>query len=382
MNVLLVTEQVLDIKKNKVVSDFAISSTIRRFQTMGTLHIACCKFIGKTAQPLNVELDLFPSDVTFLDKETDLRHRYFDRKHNRSELNRLIADADFVIGYAPSTLADLALSIAKKQGKRFMIFLVGCVWDALSNHRSWKARLMAPARFLETRHTVRHADYVWYVTQHFLQHRYPTCGLAFGGTDTNIPPFTPDTLSRRLHKIEGNHDELRLLTVGHVDVGFKGQHFVVRALPAIISQGINAQYYIIGDGQGNWIKRIAQEKGVADRVHLLGRKSREEVIQFMDDCDIYIQPSLQEGLPRSVAEAMSRAMPCIVTNVGGMSEMIDTQFTVRARVHNDIAKAVAKLTVDEMKRQARRNFEKSKQYQPDYVDKQLLPFFEMIKSAQ
>ena len=41
MNVLLVTEQVLDIKKNKVVSDFAISSTIRRFQTMGTLHIAC-----------------------------------------------------------------------------------------------------------------------------------------------------------------------------------------------------------------------------------------------------------------------------------------------------------------------------------------------------
>ena len=170
--------------------------------------------------------------------------------------------------------------------------------------------------------------------------------------------------------------------MGHVDVGFKGQHFVVRALPAIISQGINAQYYIIGDGQGNWIKRIAQEKGVADRVHLLGRKSREEVIQFMDDCDIYIQPSLQEGLPRSVAEAMSRAMPCIVTNVGGMSEMIDTQFTVRARVHNDIAKAVAKLTVDEMKRQARRNFEKSKQYQPDYVDKQLLPFFEMIKSAQ
>ena len=127
MNVLLVTEQVLDIKKNKVVSDFAISSTIRRFQTMGTLHIACCKFIGKTAQPLNVELDLFPSDVTFLDKETDLRHRYFDRKHNRSELNRLIADADFVIGYAPSTLADLALSIAKKQGKRFMTFLVRCV---------------------------------------------------------------------------------------------------------------------------------------------------------------------------------------------------------------------------------------------------------------
>lgn len=59
--------------------------------------------------------------------------------------------------------------------------------------------------------------------------------------------------------------------------------------------------------------------------------------------------------------------------------MIDTQFTVRARVHNDIAKAVAKLTVDEMKRQARRNFEKSKQYQPDYVDKQLLPFFEIDK---
>ena len=379
MNSLLVTEQVLDIKAGKVVSDFAISSTIRRFQTFGNLMIACCKYVGKTAQPLSIELDIPSENVVFLNKETDLRNRYIDRTHNRTQLERLVAKADFVIGYMPSTIGDMALAIAKKQGKHFMSFLVGCPWDALSNHRSWKARLMAPIRYWETRRSISTSDYVWYVTHQFLQHRYPTKGLAFGGTDTNIPVADDSTLTRRLQKIGSHKGETKLLTVGHVDVGFKGQQYVIGALPELVAKGIDAHYYMIGDGEGTWLKQLAEKLGVADRIHLLGRKYRDEVITFMDDCDIYVQVSLQEGLPRSVAEAMSRAMPCVVSNVGGMPEMIEEQLIVKPKSPRDIARAILLLDKKNMKQQAQKNFEQARQYQPDYIDKQLIPFFDIIK---
>ena len=47
------------------------------------------------------------------------------------------------------------------------------------------------------------------------------------------------------------------------------------------------------------------------------------MFNLLDRSDLYIQPSNQEGLPRATIEAMSRALPCVVSNAGGLPELIN-----------------------------------------------------------
>lgn len=378
MKILLVTKQVLETRNNTVYCDFAISSTIHRFERMGELHICSYQFKGENAQPLNVRLDIPAGHVHFLNNESSLHYRCIDRTGNTELLKREVRQVDLVIGYIPCTVGDLAEKIAHEYGKKYMTFLVACVWDGMWHHKNWKARAMAPVRFIETRKTVRDSDYVWYVTEEFLQRRYPTKGLALGCTDTNIPLADERTLEKRIERIKGKHDEFRLLTIGHLDVGFKGQKYIIMALPEILKQRPDTHLYMIGGGNGGYLKELASKLGVGSHVHALGTKTREEVLGIMDNCDVYVQASLQEGLPRSIAEAMSRAMPCIGSRTGGIPEMLDAEYVVRRKNYKDIVEKVARLNEDTMTGQARRNFDKAKDYQPFVIDRKLDAFFKQI----
>lgn len=380
MKILLVTKQVFEIRQNAVYCDFAISSTIRRFERMGELHICSYHFKGDNAQPLNVQLDVPTSHIHFLNNESSLHYRYIDRSENTAILEREIKNVDLVIGYIPCTVGDLAERIARRFGKKYMTFLVACIWDGMWYHKNWKARIMAPVQFWETKRTVKNSDYVWYVTEEFLQRRYPTNGKTLGCTDTNIPIANEETLKLRLQRINTDHDEFRLLTIGNLSVGFKGQKYIIKALPAILKAIPNTHFYMIGGGDGDYLIRLAERLNVVNHIHILGTKSREKVLNIMDNCDVYVQASLQEGLPRSMAEAMSRAMPCIGSRTGGIPEMLDDDYIVRRKSYKDIAQKVIALSKDTMQEQAKRNFNKAKDYQPYVIDKKVNSFFNMIEN--
>lgn len=386
MKILLVTKQPFIKKEGKVYCSFAISSTLKHFERNGELYICPHEFNGKSSQPLDVLTDIPGDRVEFLLNESSIKRRYLDRSYNRKVLDEWVQKVDLVIGYNPATVGDLALEYAHKYGKAYMSFLVSCIWDGTWHHRNWKARIMAPVFFRETKRTVLNSDYVWYVTEKFLQERYPTRGISLGYTDTNIGTAEESTLQERLKKIDqipcdqnGHPTELSLLTVGHLDVGFKGQTFVIQALPKLKQLGINCTFYMIGAGDATYLERQAQELRVAEQVVTLGRKTREEVLAYMDETDIYLQPSLQEGLPRSVAEAMSRAMPCVGSHTGGIPEMLDDKYITRRKSVDDIVKILSELDKEKLKEQAKKNFNKAKDYQPEEIIKKVDEFFDMIR---
>lgn len=386
MKILLVTKQPFIKKESKVYCSFAVSSTLKHFERNGELYICPHEFNGKSSQPIDVLTDIPGERVEFLLNESSIKRRYLDRSYNRNILDTWVQKVDLVIGYNPATIGDLALEYAKKHGKAYMAFLVSCIWDGTWHHRNWKARIMAPIFFCETKQTIMNSDYVWYVTEKFLQERYPTQGLSLGYTDTNIGIAEDRTLENRLEKIRqmaighnGSPRELSLLTVGHLDVGFKGQKFVIKALPELNKSGIKCIYYMIGAGDGSYLVKLAKELGVSEQVVFLGRKTRNEVLDYMDKTDIYLQPSLQEGLPRSVAEAMSRAMPCIGSKTGGIPEMLDDRFITRRKSVSDIVNIISSMTIENLKEQATKNFNKAKDYQPDEIAKKVDDFFEMIR---
>jgi glycosyltransferase involved in cell wall biosynthesis len=78
---------------------------------------------------------------------------------------------------------------------------------------------------------------------------------------------------------------------------------------------------LIGNGMDHLkYRRLIASSPMRDRIHILGY--RPDVYAVIAACDLYIQPSLSESLSRSVMEAMCLGVPCIVSDVGGLTELV------------------------------------------------------------
>ena len=100
-----------------------------------------------------------------------------------------------------------------------------------------------------------------------------------------------------------------------------------------------------------------------------------------NDLDIYIQPSLQEGLPRSVIEAMSVGLPCIGSDVAGIPELLDDAwvFTRKGNKAEKIASLLKRVDKVGLKEQSERNFNEAKKYSYDFLLKKRYDILERFK---
>jgi glycosyltransferase involved in cell wall biosynthesis len=103
------------------------------------------------------------------------------------------------------------------------------------------------------------------------------------------------------------------------------------------------------------------------------------VFEFMDEIDIYIQPSKQEGLPRAIVEAMSRGCPVIASNIAGIPELIskDALFTPGKII--ELKELILSLKKEKLKVWAIENFERSKNFQTEILNNKRLSFYNEFK---
>jgi glycosyltransferase involved in cell wall biosynthesis len=100
----------------------------------------------------------------------------------------------------------------------------------------------------------------------------------------------------------------------------KGLDHLIRAL-ALLPERITLR--IVGDGEcREALQQLAQTQGVGERVFFAGHKQGRDLLDELDGFDIYVFPSLWEGLPYSLLEAMRAGLPIVSTNVGGIPEAI------------------------------------------------------------
>jgi glycosyltransferase involved in cell wall biosynthesis len=116
---------------------------------------------------------------------------------------------------------------------------------------------------------------------------------------------------------------LLLLNVARVSPQ-KGLLFAIRALPSIIRQYPSAHLISVGaTTDPQWLSQLQTEAGslgVADHVHFLG--ARRDVADFLRSCDLFIFPSLYEGLGIALLEAMATACACVATKSGPIPEIV------------------------------------------------------------
>ena len=110
-----------------------------------------------------------------------------------------------------------------------------------------------------------------------------------------------------------------LLSVGELNVN-KNHQAVLKALAALRRDDL---YYVIcGEGdRRSALQQLARELGIADRVFLLG--VRRDVSEWMAEADIYVHPSLREGLSVSTMEAMASGLPVICGDIRGNRDLIE-----------------------------------------------------------
>ncbi len=84
-----------------------------------------------------------------------------------------------------------------------------------------------------------------------------------------------------------------------------------------------ADYLLVVAGDGpeleNW-KRVAKEEGMKERIRFLGKVSREVLTEWYDVADVFLLHTGYEGYPHTVPEAVSRGLPCIISDQGGNPE--------------------------------------------------------------
>ena len=135
---------------------------------------------------------------------------------------------------------------------------------------------------------------------------------------------------------------LRVLTIARLHVQ-KGIDHLLRAVVRVP----DAVFSIAGDGpERQQLEECARRLGVTDRVSFLGFRS--DVGALLDDCDVVVLPSLYEGLPLVLLEAMARERPCIGTAVPGIDEVLENGagVIVPPRDPDALALAISALAAD------------------------------------
>lgn len=102
----------------------------------------------------------------------------------------------------------------------------------------------------------------------------------------------------------------------------KGQKFLVSAFSGFLESFPDSYLVFVGRGSERQpLEELARAEGIpGDRIIFTG--FRDDVSDILSSLDIYVQPSLSEGLPVSVLEAMIMGVPVVATRVGGLEEII------------------------------------------------------------
>jgi glycosyltransferase involved in cell wall biosynthesis len=148
------------------------------------------------------------------------------------------------------------------------------------------------------------------------------------------------------------------------------------AIRAIAKAGNPKLHYMIC-GRGpelENLQNLSKELGVENQIHFLG--FRTDVKELLTGADIFLFTTRQEGLPRSMMEAMASGLPCVASAIRGNVDLIENGVNGFVCATEDVdgyADAIAKIVADpELREQMRQNnLEKIKNYDISVVEQQI-----------
>lgn len=215
------------------------------------------------------------------------------------------------------------------------------------------------AKYKAMRFALRHADKVIansdYTRDELLKMGVSAERIVRISPGVDINRFRPglpyEELRERLGLTEG---QKLILSVGRLQRR-KGFDQMIRALPALAKEGIDAHLAIIGIGDDHaYLEALADETGVKARVHLLGHVSPDDLPRWYNACDVFAMPNREiagdtEGFGMVFLEAAACGKPAVAGAAGGTGAAVAHEITglrVEGAVLEDVSAALARILRD------------------------------------
>ncbi|MFC1871161.1 glycosyltransferase family 4 protein [Chloroflexota bacterium] len=148
----------------------------------------------------------------------------------------------------------------------------------------------------------------------------------------------------------------------------KGHEYLIEAMVDVSNSYPETRLFIVGDGpRREIIQNLVQNKGLNEKVVFTGFIPPDMIPEYMAAADVFVLPSLTEGFPNVLLEAMAAGLPIVATRVGGVPEIVtDGQngFLAAAKDSQQLADKISLLLKDEdiRKQLYTNNIEKAKQH--------------------
>lgn len=144
--------------------------------------------------------------------------------------------------------------------------------------------------------------------------------------------------------------ELRIGTVKTLSEPY-GIDTLIRAFALVVQKGLRAKLVIAGSGpQAESLKALAHSLGIADTVEFLGRVPNADVPNVLRSLDVFVALSNRESFGVAVLEASACGLPVVVSNVGGLPEVVRdgiTGFVVPPNDPQAAADRILQLALDD-----------------------------------
>jgi len=151
----------------------------------------------------------------------------------------------------------------------------------------------------------------------------------YNGINLNEIKFLPNEIAKKF--IESKIENLKLKIENSILVGAianlyknKGLDFLILAAARIKKFQPNWQFIIIGDGPERLnLEKLIINYGLENNVFLFG--SIPDTYKYLKAFDLFVLPSVKEGQPWVILEAMAAETPIVATNIAGVTEMIENE---------------------------------------------------------
>ena len=130
----------------------------------------------------------------------------------------------------------------------------------------------------------------------------------------------------------------------------KGVEYLIKAFQILLNSGRDCKLLIIGDGpERKDLISLVDTLGIQKNVIFTGSIPRENIMDYLRISDIFVLPSLSEGFPNVILEAMAAGLPIVTTNFEGSSEIVEdgvNGFIVQTKNPKALADSIAEILDD------------------------------------
>ncbi len=307
-----------------------------------------------------------------------------------NKIKKQVERADAVVIRGPVELGMMAARAARKYGRPYAVEMCGCAYNKEFSKNSILSKIYAPIKFRRAQNMVKYADAVIYVTENFLQERYPTQGISAYASNVEITTPPEYVFKSRLERINLDNPQINIGLIGNFGSGLKGLDIALAALDIVNKYRDenpdknlpDFHFKILGQAFAAQWQALIREHGLCGKVEFCGTIARgRDVLEWLDEIDIYLQPSLHEGLPRSLIEAMSRGCLALASDAGGASELLADKFIHKYGDEQMLAEQMISLMNKEAYLlAAENNFDKAKNYTREELIPRRRNFWESFAS--